>query len=75
MAEFARRSLELQKLAVLYINNDYGGGLRDIFSKQFASLGGTVICTESFDQGSTDMRTQLAKIRDTAPQRIYRIGY
>lgn len=74
-AKFAYNSLNLRKIAILYINNDYGVGLKDIFKNNFEQSGGIVTAMESFDPNSNDFRTQLSKIKETAPEAIYMIAY
>jgi len=46
----------------LYINNDYGIGLKDSFKKVFEKLNGDIISEGSFNEGDSDFRSQLAKI-------------
>lgn len=75
MAEFTYSELGIRKLAILYINNDYGVGLRDVFEKTFQENGGTIALSEGFDPGATDFRTQLTKIKGVSPEAIYMPGY
>ncbi len=75
MARFAFSDLNLTKIAILYINNDFGLGLRDAFSAEFIKLGGIVTIMESFEQNATDFRTQITKISQFAPEGIYIVGY
>ena len=74
-AEYAFKKLGLKKIAILYINNDYGVGLKQVFSSEFEKQGGKIVDTEAFDQGATDMRTQLTKIQASAPDGLYLVGY
>ncbi|MDD5163430.1 MAG: penicillin-binding protein activator [Candidatus ainarchaeum sp.] len=71
IAEHAKSSFSLNKIAVIYLNNDYCTGLKDVFKKKFESLGGTIITIESFEQNSKDFRTQLSKIKAADPDGIY----
>ncbi|TET15171.1 MAG: hypothetical protein E3J82_01170 [Candidatus Thorarchaeota archaeon] len=75
MAAYAFKELGLRKIAILYVNNDYGSGLRGMVESRFKSLGGRVVTMQSFDQGSSDFRTQLAKIKQAKPEAIYMVGY
>ena len=75
MAEFAINTLHIKRVAILYINNDYGTGLNDVFSKKFQELGGQIVDTESFLEGRTDFRSQISKIKDANPEAIYLVGY
>ncbi len=75
MGRFAADTLELSKVAILYVNNDWGVGLSKEFEKSFTRGGGSIVVKESFDQGASDFRTQLTKILKAKPQAIYIIGY
>lgn len=59
---------------MLYINNDYGVGLTEPFSKTFKGLGGKILSSESFEQGATNFRTQLTKLQSHNPEAIYLAG-
>lgn len=72
LASYVFDSLETKRVAILYINNDYGLGLRDVFTDAFK---GEVVAQETYDQGTNDFRTQLAKILKESPEAIYLVGY
>ncbi len=74
MAKYARAKLGISSVSCLYINNDYGIGLVEPFSKEFTSLGGRILGKESFEQNATDMRAQLTKIKQQNPETIYLAG-
>ncbi len=74
MAKYTNKNLGLSSVSCLYINNDYGVGLTEPFSKEFTSLGGRILGKESFEQNSTDMRAQLTKIKQQNPEAIYLAG-
>ena len=74
MAKYAHNELKLNKIAILYINNDYGIGLSEPFKSNFESLGGKIVNSENFEQGATDFRTQLTKIKASNPEAIYLAG-
>jgi branched-chain amino acid transport system substrate-binding protein len=57
------------------VNLDYGIGLTKVFEKVFESLGGRILAIEYYDQGATDFRTQLSKIKSLNPEAIYLPGY
>ena len=74
-AQFAWRDLKAKKASILYVNNEYGHGARDIFEKVFTELGGKVEGKEIYDLGATDYRTQLTKIRAERPEVVYFGGH
>ena len=66
--------LGLRNLSILYGNEEYGVGFEGVLKENFESLGGLVVAEESFERGSTDLRTQLTKIRKARPEAIYIIS-
>lgn len=75
MASYVYNELGYRKVAILYINNDYGVGLRKTFTEHFAELGGEVAVYESYEQDAVDFRTQLTKVRQSTLEGIYIVGY
>ncbi len=74
-AQFAYADLKTRNASILYVNNEYGHGARDIFEGVFTDLGGKVVGKEIYDLGATDYRTQLTKIRAQNPDMIYFGGH
>jgi len=75
MADAAREKLGIEKVAILYINNDYGVGISEVFSETFVRDGGQVVAKEAFAQNATDFRSQLTKIDRLQPDGLYIVGY
>jgi branched-chain amino acid transport system substrate-binding protein len=75
MGEFARKELKLEKVGVLYVNNEWGNAISGLFSDTFKRQGGQIVATESYEQNATDFRTQLTKIARQNPEAIYVPGY
>lgn len=59
-------------VAVMYINNDYGAGLKDAFIKNFD---GDVSLVEAHNPGNFDFRTQLLKVKQSNPDAIVLFTY
>jgi branched-chain amino acid transport system substrate-binding protein len=74
MAEFAIKKLNIKKIAVLYVNTDYGVGNKDVFKRTYEDLGGKVLLSEGFDQGESDFRAHLAKIKKLPIEGVYIIA-
>ncbi len=74
-AEYIYNTLGKHKAAVLYVNNDYGKGLSDVFAARFKELGGEVVENEGVTQTATDMRTELSKIKAADPEALYMALY
>jgi len=63
------------KMAVLYVNDDYGLGGKDEFIKRFTGLGGQVVLTEPYEKGGTDHRNLVAKVVASEATAVFVIGY
>ncbi len=60
-----------KKVAIIYVQNDWGKGIRDVFSERFKQLGGTVAFDEGVQQDAKDFRTVLVKAKEAYPEVIY----
>lgn len=71
LARYVRDELHLERVALLYRNDDYGNGMLEWARKELPrfklNLGGA----ESFESGSQDFRSQLAKLRTVNPAGIF----
>jgi branched-chain amino acid transport system substrate-binding protein len=74
-ADFTFDSLRIASTSILYINNDYGLGLSDVFEKKFIQKGGFVTCKVTFQPGDKDFKNQITKILTKKMKAIYIIGY
>lgn len=74
-ASYATHDLELSTAAIVYVNNDYGLGLKSVFEATFESLGGEVLLTEAYQDKETDFRSILTKIKETSAQLVYLPGH
>lgn len=70
-AKYARETLGARRAAVLYLNNDWAVGLRDVFKAGFVERGGEIAAEESMEADTTDVRTQVTKIRSLNADIIY----
>lgn len=62
---------KVQKAAILYVQNDWGKGLHDVFVKAYPELGGTVVYDEGILPDASDLRTQLEKVKASGAQAIF----
>lgn len=74
-ARFARSYLQAESGAILEMNNDYGTSLARAFKAEFQRLGGRVLTEESYNEGATDFRAQLTKIRDSGAKFVFFPGH
>jgi branched-chain amino acid transport system substrate-binding protein len=70
MAEWALQ-LGYSRVAVLYVENAWGQGLKDNFVKTFSAKGGAVTNIETSTDETSDFRSQLTRCRAANPNAIY----
>lgn len=61
-------NLGVKEAAVMYINNDYGIGVKDTFIPAFEAAGGKVLISQPFELGAKDFRTEVLKVKATNPK-------
>lgn len=75
-AKFARENLRMDKVAVLFDQaGAYSVGLKDEFIKAYETMGGTIVSTQAYNEGDSDFKAQLTRIRQSQPQAIFVPGY
>lgn len=62
-------------VSIIYINNDYGKGLADSFSKAYEAQGGTVAATVAYEQGQPAYRGELQQADTGDAEALVLIGY
>lgn len=71
MADFLYNEMNITKVAVLYLNDEFGVGSYKAFKKAYK---GSVLIAEKYDLKTTDVKTQLTKIKERNPEAVYFIG-
>lgn len=64
-----------RKIAVLYVNNDYGQAMRRNITSAVQGFGATIAVAEAFQQNATDIRAQLTKLSAAKPEVLFLISY
>jgi branched-chain amino acid transport system substrate-binding protein len=75
MAEFAINEKSLKKFAILNVNNDYGNTNAEGFAEYVAKLGGEVVLTRNFVDGTKDFNAILTAVKEKNPDGIYVAAY
>ncbi len=70
-AEFIKNQMDLKKIALVYVKNDWGQSIADVFKKNFLELGGEIVYEAGILQETVDLRTEIAKIKTTDAEAIY----
>ena len=71
MARFATQTLGKKKLAVLYINNDWGIVSKDMFIKGAEESGAEIVAVEHYFEAERDFTGVLTKLRGYNPELLY----
>jgi branched-chain amino acid transport system substrate-binding protein len=64
-----------RRVALIFVNNSWGQGLRDEFLSTFRAGGGEVVAVEAVREGDRDLRAQLTRVRAAHPDALYAITY
>ena len=59
----------------MYINNDYGIGVKDTFVAAFEKAGGKVLIAQPFAAGNKDFRTEVLKVKATNPKVVFIVDH
>ena len=63
LARFAYRTLGARRAGVIYINNDYGRGVRSTFAAEFVRLGGSVLEADPAVPTTPSLEPYLSRLR------------
>ena len=63
LARYARQTLGARRAGIIYIDDDYGRGLRLSFATEFRRLGGTVVEEDPSLSTTTSLEPYLARMR------------
>jgi len=66
---------KFDRVAVLYINDDFGDSNQRIFSSMVTAAGKQVVTSEPFEPTEKDFRALLAKVLASPPQAVFVTGY
>lgn len=75
LVEVAEKRFHPKKVALLYLNNDYGKGGRDNIKDLFAKKSVEIVAAETYLGTDKDFKTQLTNIKATNPDLIALVSY
>lgn len=73
-AEFIFNELGERETTIVYVNSEYGLGLRNEFVKAFEDLGGEITSEEAYETGRSDFRSLVQRISQANPNSLYLAG-
>jgi len=79
MAEWALSQKEWKRYATIYVNDDYGRGLNEVFVAAMKELGAAqrikVVASEAYLPNDTDFTVQLSKIKSLRADALFIAGH
>lgn len=76
MANFAHKTLKMQKVAVFTdVKSDYSKGLAKFFKEAFTKAGGQIVAERDYSGGDKDFKGQLTAIKGVNPEGVFVPGY
>lgn len=70
-AQYAYTKMFARKAAIVTQDKEYPLALREVFTRDFTLLGGTIVADEVFDTGTTDFTPIVQAVKQTAPDIVY----
>lgn len=75
-AEYVFNNLEINKVAILNVNDDWGNNIARIFTDRFTELGGTVTDTQSYIPNQTsDFSPMISNAKASNPEAFFPVAY
>jgi branched-chain amino acid transport system substrate-binding protein len=68
-------ALGYKEVVLTYINNDWGVGLAQVFKEKYLASGGKILDEVAHDEGKTDYRSEILRIRKSNPQAVVNLTY
>ena len=69
------KDLGITSVCTMYINNDYGQGLSQVFTKNFEAIGGTVTAEVPHESEQTTYASELAQCTEGKPEALAALAY
>jgi ABC-type branched-subunit amino acid transport system substrate-binding protein len=72
----ARQALDqhLGKIAIIYANNDFGGGLQQEFARAYEALGGQVVTRTPYNEHQGSYQAEVTRTLATHPDSLYLVS-
>lgn len=75
LAKHVTEGLGLKRLAVFYLNNDFGRTSQELFAKAAATRGAQVVSAQAYQRDDKDFRAVLIKAQEAKPDGLVLISY
>jgi branched-chain amino acid transport system substrate-binding protein len=71
VAKYINDELKAKSVAVVWVNNDFGRGGRDVITREFGRLGIKVAADISTEAGQADFAADVSKVKAAAPDAVF----
>jgi branched-chain amino acid transport system substrate-binding protein len=71
VAKYINDELKAKSVAIVWVNNDFGRGGRDVIAKEFERLGIKVVADQSTEAGQSDFAADVSKIKTANPDAVF----
>ena len=71
VAKYINDELKAKSVAIVWVNNDFGKGGRDVITKEFAKYDIKVAADLSTEAGQADFAADVSKIKAAAPDAVF----
>jgi len=71
VAKYIHDEVKATSVAIVWVNNDFGKGGRDVITREFGRLGVKVAADISTEAGQADFAADVAKIKAAAPDAVF----
>ena len=75
IANAVAKNIPNAKVCIVYVNNDYGNGLKEVFQKNATNLRLSVLDVFGYEKTNTNFKAILTKVKSLNPDVIYMPGY
>jgi branched-chain amino acid transport system substrate-binding protein len=71
VAKYIADDLKAKSVAIVWVNNDFGKGGRDVITQEFGKLGIKVVADLSTEAGQADFAADVAKLKAASPDAVF----
>jgi branched-chain amino acid transport system substrate-binding protein len=71
VAKYIADDVKAKTVAVVWVNNDFGKGGRDVINQEFGKLGIKVVADLSTEAGQVDFAADVTKVKAAAPDAVF----
>jgi branched-chain amino acid transport system substrate-binding protein len=71
VAKYINDELKAKSVAIVWVNNDFGKGGRDVITQEFGKLGIKVVADLSTEAGQADFAADVTKLKAASPDAVF----